>query len=173
MHRFIKKAQKKIHQAAEWRFTPLALFFISFADFFVYFIPVDGFFLAAMLGCTRRTLVFCIFTALGRVAGISAYYYLGLILPAQYFFDLARRLHLEKSWEQCLFFFEQFGAVSMGITSMTFFPVQFIAVISAQAGVSLLHLQVFLILGQVIRYAVLVSGAFGGKKFVESRHLLD
>lgn len=167
MRRATERIIKFIHNTAAWPLLPLVLGGLSLLDFFILLLPSDAFLIAAVLGNPTRTMVFCVSMIGGKMAGVGMVHWIAMYLPMDTFYDWVALYHMESVFEKCRHYFEAFGPLSLGVTALTPFPLQFVSVLSSASGAALWKMMVWLILGQALRYLILCGGILGGKKILE------
>ncbi|MEZ4751355.1 MAG: hypothetical protein R3B54_12280 [Bdellovibrionota bacterium] len=164
----ISQLEAWVHKAGEWRYLPVFIFLWTLADFFTLVLPADAVFLAAVYACSRRVLVFSVAVVLARVLGTFLLYELAHELSVDQMFAWAAQWNLVQAWENSRYFFEKFGPLSLGLVCLLPFPpMQFVIVLSAAAGATLLALELYLVVGLSIKCAILYFLVKSGIYMVE------
>ena len=158
-----------MQRSASWRFAPLLLLGISILDFFVLWIPSDAFLIAALLGNRLRARVFIPAMVLGRMIGTLVAYLIAANAPLEKITAWAMLYHLGGAWEKCQYFFETFGALSLGITALTPFPMLFVVLLSVASRANLFMLLLSALTGSSLRYVLITLGVFGSLKLLNPR----
>lgn len=158
------RLQQWLSRTAHSRLAPPMLSLVAIVDFFFMVLPSDACLAAAILGNSRRLRLFIGFMVLGRIVAVALLFLLAQQVPLEWFHQQAIDWDMENAWTQCQLFFERFGALSLGITALTPFPMQFVTAISAVSGESLVAMMLSMGVGSAIRYSVVAAAILGGRR---------
>jgi len=162
----INKIKGKLERFGKSRWINLILLSVSCIDFFALFIPSDAFLVAAILIRPQHVIRFTSLMILGRLTAIVLAYQLVAFVTVAQLQTWAGSLGLESAWNQTHSFFQQFGALSTGITAVTPFPMLFPTFLSFASGSSLISVLLWSLLGVGIRYAILAFAVLTANKLI-------